>query len=383
MRLLVLTLFIFLNSLSSHAIMWNSNNSWDVSWEKKYEEWIEKTIDKDYFLKANFETDCADAVIALRIIFSRKNSLPFLFTTSNGDQYSNLTDFPQVDNKPVDSSVEWMYDYSFRKRLQIILNSTSSKTIINDAYPVALNASSIKPGVFFIHRFENSGHVDFIHRVVQGGKIMPIRMLSSTVPKKSRELLEYPFYFVSVPEKNKTGFFKFKKVLENNGTVIHSSFQKEKDYSLTQYAVLPKDKQFDDYVSYLVLGVDLSMFSKTYDLLQLLDRKIKDRIEIVRSGFEFCVRNNCNENSMNYYNYSSPSRDSNIQYIILQLRQVIRESATSSDFAEISTLFSEYSKNIYKIDRDKELDLNQIIEVWENAKYTSDPRDSVQRRWGI
>ena len=70
------------NALSS---VWKDDKKWDKSWEQKYSNWVagpEVTLDmftdpqKKYY---GITADCADAVYALRAIFSYENGLPFSF----------------------------------------------------------------------------------------------------------------------------------------------------------------------------------------------------------------------------------------------------------------------------------------------------------------
>jgi len=382
MMIKVLKYLFFVCTLSladmSFAKLWISENQWSAKWESEYSSWIANGVDKNFFVKANLETDCADAVIALRIIFAKQNKLPFQFTTNSGESLSNLsTRFNLSDNNK-----NWFEDNNFVSALKFILNNTSSKTLIKDSVAIGLSAGEIKSGSFFIHDFNNSGHVDLVHKVILNGQIYPIRMLSSTVPKKTRELIEYPFYFTSKPIHNKTGFFRFKTVLEKNDETLTLA-NNNKD-NLEQYSTINLDVVFSDYVSLKLLKTHLIGYSKAYDLINLLAKKINERVNIVRDGFNYCVQHDCSDQSTGFYNYSTPSRDSNIFYIVIQLQAALAQSQNQQDeFQQTSELVSEFYNLTFLIENDLKLTGKQVMNTWLLGKYSSNPQDSIAARWGL
>ena len=379
-RSLKYLIFFWLLSIAQHSFakLWSSENQWSKKWESEYSNWVANNVDKNIFAKAGLETDCADAVIALRIVYARENKLPFQFTTSSGDLISNLSS----DFNSIDSGKNWFEDHNFLLALKYILNKTSSKTLIKDAVSIALSVDEIRPGTFFIHDFNNSGHVDLVHKVILNGQIYPIRMLSSTVPKKTRELIEYPFYFTSKPILNKTGFFKFKTVVEHDNKITTSASDNKNN--LEQYNITNLDLIFSDYVSFKLLKTNLNGYSKAYDLINLLTKKINERISIVREGFNYCSKFQCSEQSSSFYDYSTPSRDSNIFYIAIQLQAALSQSQNQQDeFQQTSELISEFYNLTFLIEKDFSLTGKQIMDAWLLGKYSSNPQDSIAARWGL
>jgi len=373
-----LLLLMTCGSLAVNAQLWVSENNWTDQWESQYSQWISKEVDKSFFLKANFETDCADAVIALRIIFARQNKLPFQFTTGSGDKINNLSKI----FKAADLSQDWFVDRNFILALKEILSRTNSKTLIQDSVSIRITQNELYAGTYFIHDFNNSGHVDLVHKVILNGQIYPIRMLSSTVPKKTRELLEYPFYFSSKPIKNKTGFFKFRNPIEKNGLVSYLGIDNNANYE--QYQLGENDLIFSDYVSLQLLKMPLSSYAKAFDLMQLLISKINERVRIIQNGFAFCIINSCADGSQGYYNYSTPSRDANILYIIMQLKSAMSQSQNSQDeISAISDLLYEFYDIRFEISYNTQVSGKQILEIWSNGLYSSNPRDTVLTRWGL
>lgn len=128
----------------------------------------------------------------------------------------------------------------------------------------------------------------------------------------------------------------------------------------------------------------LSSYAKAFDLMQLLISKINERVRIVQNGFAFCIINSCADGSQGYYNYSTPSRDANILYIIMQLKSAMSQSQNSQDeISAISDLLYEFYDIRFEISYNTQVSGKQILEIWSNGLYSSNPRDTVLTRWGL
>ena len=58
---------------SSLGAVWEVTNQWDDSWEARYQDWVAREWDSDFFLKQNpmqgVLVDCADVVYTMRAYF--------------------------------------------------------------------------------------------------------------------------------------------------------------------------------------------------------------------------------------------------------------------------------------------------------------------------
>jgi hypothetical protein len=61
---------------STHAAVWKAENKWDDVWEKRYQHWVKNNWTEEFFMDEKkpiyykYSHDCADAVYAMRLIFS-------------------------------------------------------------------------------------------------------------------------------------------------------------------------------------------------------------------------------------------------------------------------------------------------------------------------
>ncbi len=369
----LLTFFSFiLFSSVIYADVWPVNNSWNSSWEKKYETWISESVKEDFFIKGKIATDCADSVIALRTIFARDNQLPIAFHLSDGSVLTQASE--KKENSP-DAKKNWSDDRQFVKYLIFLLKNTSSSSLIKDAYPISLSSHSIRPGVFFIHDYVESRHVDIVHKIDWSGRTLPLTMLSSTVPAEIRELTSYPFYFTSFPIKNKSGFMRFRWPNQTQ-----TDFFSNEQYDLeNQYA----KQSFDSVVAKRILGFPLKADVKIHQLFSSLIEKLNSRIKIVEAGHQHCHIDECQKGSSSYYNYSTPARDGNIGYMIFLIEEIVNNEGFGEDSSTISLIHQEYLASEIRITADRSLSLRDVISVWKDNQYSSNPNDAIHIRWGF
>lgn len=379
-------IFIFIISLDLKASLWSAQNQWDQSWEDKYSVWIAKEIKPTFFKENNISTDCADAAISLRWIFSRIHSLPAASTTGSG-YITNLNS--KWDSSP--TSADWKTDRRFRSALREINDSTDTKTLFHDVYPVELNSKNLRSGTLFVDSTITTGHAQWIAQMNFDGGSNPILFYSSTVPQVVREMLIYPFMKPKWPEKNKNGFAKFRWAVQSNNQVSLKSSESMTGYSLEQYQLglrLSNTYDFDDFVTERLLGQPLGGLQKLQSLASHLVQRLENRVPVVQAGFKFCLVNKCAQDSENFYNYSTYSRDGSIQFIIIGIAALIYSDRYTQNVddqvaGQMQNRWSQLQDNV-KIDLGfKEIQLGYIIQNWNTNKNLSDPNDSIEKRWGF
>ncbi|MFZ3231055.1 MAG: hypothetical protein WA160_12685 [Pseudobdellovibrio sp.] len=377
-------LLILLMVAQAKAVVWKAENSWNDVWEKKYSEWISTTVNPSFLKENLISTDCADAVIATRWIFARENLLPAASSVGSSKLISNLSN--SWDNYSID--VNWKKDKRFLQALKDIINSTNSKTLYQDTYPVILSSKYLVPGTLFVNATKESGHAEWISKMSFDGMQAPIMFNSSTVPQLVRDLLVYPFMKIKWPEKNKNGFVKFRWVVLSNNSVSLKSADAMPGYSNEQYELgVTAGMDFDDYVTTRLIGHPIDGINKLQILVSHLTERFENRVPIVQQGFEVCGNNKCPESTSKFYDHSTYSRDGAIVFLIQGIFELIysdRYLNVDDQMAGQMTLkWSQLQSDIMIEIQNKNYSLGQLVSNWNLSLFSSDPNVSIEKRWGI
>ncbi len=378
----IISIFICLKSFSA---VWTPQNAWSEDWEKNYSSWIENEVGPTYLKDLKISTDCADAVLALRWIFARQNLLPMLSSTANGKSVSNLS--TQWDHLSTDS--DWKKDQRFLNAIKTIHDTTDTRTLFRDMYPVKLGPKYLTAGTLYVNSTDASGHAEWIAKTFFDGLHSPIVFYSSTVPQQVREFLVYPFMKVKWPIKNANGFLKFRWAISTNGSVQLLASDKMPGYSLEQYELSKvSDQDFDDYIATRFMGHPLDGLQKLKVFVSHLSERIENRIPIVNEGNKVCGQFKCaNQNSSAFYNHSTYSRDGEIQILIQGVFELIyasRNFAIDEQMAgQMTVLWSQMQSEINFEIAGRKLNLGQIVQNFNLAKCSSDPNQTIESRWGL
>jgi hypothetical protein len=385
MKYLSLVLII-IASFQVQAALWVAENQWDQNWENQYSEWISKQVKPQFFIENQITTDCADAVISLRWIFSRINSLPMASSSGSG-LITNLSN--RWDSAP--TSLDWKTDQRFRAALRSINDSTDTKTLFRDIYPTELNVKNLKPGTLFVEATSTTGHAQWISHINFDGVNNPIMFYSSTVPQAIRETLVYPFMKIKWPEQNVNAFGRFRWPVQTAGQVKLASSESMPGYSLEQYQLalkLSKSYNFDDFVTERLTGHPLEGLQKLQNLVGHLAQRLENRVPVVVAGFNACAPNKCIKDSTKFYNHSTYSRDGAIQFLIIGITEMIYSdkyirSIDDQIAGRIVLKWSQLQNNI-RIDLGfKNIELGYIVNNWNESLISSDPNDTIEKRWGF
>jgi hypothetical protein len=144
MRALILSV-LFLLPIAAHATVWDTSNQWDDSWEARYEAWVKSSWHVDVFRNQNSPyytpkyPDCADSVYAMRAVFSFENGLPFAVLDSTTRNSLITNEIAKFDSLPAGNVrfvafMNWLWDV------------TSTQTLPNDTYPVAITRDTVHSG---------------------------------------------------------------------------------------------------------------------------------------------------------------------------------------------------------------------------------------------
>lgn len=112
--------------------------------------------------------------------------------------------------------------------------------------------------------------------------------------------------------------------------------------------------------------------------------RIKDRIQIVEEGYEYCKKNDCKEGSAGYENWSTPSRDKRVLTLYADLANTILQLSNQPEYfvgamaswkEEVNNPLISLFGNAYS--------LLQIMNSWGVDGFNVQPWETVEKRWGL
>ena len=392
---ILLILSAFLISSSVHAKVWKAENKWDDVWEKRYQHWVKNNWTDDIFMNEKkpiyykFSNDCADAVYAMRLIFSYEYKLPFVIHNPS-KKGSFITNNKSSWNKyPEEKRV--------RKFLDYVANMTSTRTLAKDSYPIALD--DIKPGDIYVAPDVHS------YQVVNITDAGVAEVMSSTTPKAPRFLDRIPSFPFYLPEDIKHKTDGYRRFIQPQN--IKKALKKQPGYNAEQFdiakAVHYDYVRFTDIIS-SALGKKVERpDEKTLRLLIAMCMYANDRSvyvydalwklqEMKKKGRQCMTR-------QEYNNYSTPSRDRRLKAFFNAVKnhydrnKKYRPWTQPQRWARI--LFSPSQPKPYEIKdlnafckvqmslgEDYYIPLRELRQNLAAGKVISDPHAPLEYRWG-
>lgn len=367
------------------GVIWPTRNQWNLDWEKRFEAWVKSDFHANFFLDHQISTDCADAAIALRWIFSRIHYLPAAQSLAgSGFIFSN--EMMRDLWKDVPSHEDWKQDQRFRAGLDYVLKNTYTHSLMRDLYPIAIDRNSFHPGTILLNLYdEYTGHTEIISDLnLEEVSPEPIRILASDVPREIRKLNEYPLQdWGNFPTRGKSGFHRFRWPMR---TPLGFRLQPEESmpyFSLEQFseAFAKERPTLTETVIYrLYPDWDPDYASFLRSLVNLVIQRLEARVKIVEDGYQFCRRNDCSEGTAGWESWSTPSRDAAISRIVQRINKTYQDSSCDRSCRDV--LLSQMGKTLFRLGN-KNVTLKMALEIWANRKYSSDPRVSIEKRWGF
>ncbi len=385
--------------LTALAEVWPNENTWDETWENRYRDWVRTQWTDDIFMNPakpiyyEFENDCADAVYAMRLIFSYENRLPFVINNRDKSGKVINNSLTTWDNLPPPQRVRHFLDY--------VADMTSSESLRNDTYPIALD--DIKPGDVYVAPGVHS------YQIVNVTDAGIAEVMASTTPKQARYLLRTPSFPFYVPEDKRfgDGYRRFKEPQN-----IMKAASEQPGYSEEQYRVAA-EVQFDYVVFTDIISKKLGRRVETPDektqrLLLALCMYANDRSVYVYDALWYLqkIRNEGRQcmNAKEYNDHSTPGRDKRLRLFFDSIRRHLdkvgrfdprsqparwakavfsndepppQEMQNLNDFCQVQmTLVDEGERNYY-------MSLRELRQNVEAGTLVSDPHAPLAYRWGI
>ncbi len=382
----------------TQAKVWTSEQTWNEDWENKYATWIQNDFNDDVFMKGAFAgiaTDCADAVYAARVIFSAQNKLPFLISgglSNSTSRFDNISDPTK----------------RLRAFIQYVGDETSTQSLPNDTYPVAINSQSLKPGIiwlrssyasenFFVRLFAGknapTGHTEVVKNISPAGVIY---LMGSTVPAKVRTLLTVTS-LAFLPDNNKLGFRRW--IWPQNRNMQYSEMP---NYSLEQFSMgVPTQnnscsecgqtnaqKNIQEFSNQIQARLALQAETKPEyftrmakdlcSMIQLRHEVVQDALKYKKDLSEQCMSSDA------YENFSTPSRDKRIKDWLNQMLDANGFGLFSSASKRIEKLSSYFSTcTDLKLQSGQNLKITDALAAFAKGNISSNPNDSELARWGL
>jgi hypothetical protein len=345
---------------------------WTIEEERRFEKWVEETITEDFFIRYKIPTDCADAVYAIRWIYARIARLPAAATTKDGEWVGHWsTDWKHLPTHP-----EWHQDKRFRAVLFYLFPRTWTGTLPLDTYPVRISADSVTPGTLFL---ETESHTGMIRRVFRDGSHPhPLQTWESALPIKIQKL-SMKYFFSGRPElRAGSGLVRFRWPVSENGEWKYLPVKEHPFYSEEQYA--PNfAKGYTDFIEAVARRIDPSSYApmeKVLKVTRTINRYLKERVPIVRAGYEKCRNENCPEGSELWEIHNTMGRDGMIVLMMVYLSEIIESDNLDRDLVK-------WMMEVTPVDISEERSLT-FLDVYKNTQWlSSHPGDSIEARWGL
>jgi hypothetical protein len=345
---------------------------WSVEEEHRFEQWVDETITEDFFNRYEIPTDCADAVYAMRWIYSRIHHLPAAATTKDGGWIGHWsTDWKQFPTDP-----EWDRDARFRAALFYLFPKTWTGTLPFDTYPVRISPDSVTPGTLFLVTESHTGIIG--HVFLDGSRAHPLQTWESGLPVKVQKLSSRYFFSPRPESIARSGLLKFRWPVSENGEWKYLPVGEHPFYSEEQYT---SDfcKGYTDFVEAVARRIDPTNYApreKMVKVLGTITRYLRERVPIVLAGYEQCHNGGCPDGSEAWEVHSTLGRDGMIVSLMDHLSQII----------ESNPLDREMVKGIMEaipidISENRSVTLYHVYQnrLW----FSSYPEDSIEARWGL
>ncbi len=353
------------------APLWVVTQAWDKTWEDKYATWVEQNLTADFFVKNNIATDCADVMYSLRWIFSRIHGLP-AFATLGGTGTIVTQDVYRTSWKDLPTHKDWNKDQRFLAALNWLLNAVYTGTLKKDAYPVSLNSETMKAGLIYLL----GSHAEIISHISHNSGDVPISILSSSVPRAVRTLSGRVFMDKNSTPQEKGGFVRFLWPIKVSSGWKITSREKMPLYSLEQYRkdLCTNQKHFA-FCIFEKIGFEYDPATIMRKLTANIEENLAFRNSVVTEGFKTCQSSDCTPGTDAWENWSTPSRDG-------RLNQLFENTQNLSQILNQEAIFKNWLRTFRPTDRPASFTLSEFKANLKAGLISSDPRDSLEARWG-
>jgi len=362
---------MFLASVS-RADVWPVHHQWTMEEELRFGAWVSEYVDESFFINHRIPIDCADVSYGLRWIYARIRRLPAAATGKYGEFIGHWS--KQWDHLP--SYSRWDKDLRFRTALLTALSITTTESILNDTYPIAVAPSYVTPGTVFL---TTEAHTGVIARVVlDGSTIHPLQTWEASLPVKRQKMKMRDFLMHNPNAANQSGLLKFRWLGNVNGQWRYIDRHLQPAYSEEQYgpAFFGETPVYVDAVARRIDTRQHDPAERAERVIDYIVNMLDERVLIVLSGYGYCSEHPCPEVSDMWEVYSTPLRDRKIRLLFWYLDSIVKENQLDP-----KPFLAKMKAVRFDIGNKRTIDL---LHVYQNREWLSyDPDDSIEMRWGL
>ena len=397
MKLLLLSIF-FIVTNQSHADVWTSERNWTADDVEKFSKWIESDNYHREIFSSNkspyygIKSDCADAIVATKAIYSFENKLNFKLKTSSEEKsiISNQTSRFDHEKNPL-------------KRLKLFIHflgqSIGTETLARyNSYPI--DPKEIRASDFYVSRWKTNGsfvrHAYMIKGVTPTGHFL---LYSSTTPVKVRELEIREGMPLHVFKDKPWGFKRFLPLeIDETNFVNRSSRQYELLIEFGEDSVL---QRITDLLKVEEDTLDKNLKRRVKNLcsqLMLREREINHTQNYLSK-----ISNRCMNNA-EYDEHSTPSRDTSLFNGIKRLLYGWKRIRNSDHVNKVSFEVSEALDYMLRRNnstsgvenlnslcnirlnlngKNLTFNLKNFFDLAQRKRLSYHPNDSIELRWGL
>jgi len=344
---------------------------WNAEQEQRFADWLEQNVTDDFFIRYKISVDCADVPYALRWIYARIARLPAAVTAADGQLLGHWsTAWSHLPTAKV-----WYKDRRFRQSLLTVLESTSTKTLSRDTYPIRIAPGSLAAGTIFLY----DGHAGIVGRIVlDGSTYSPVQTWEATLPRRVTRMFERNFFGSGADLEAGTGLLRFRWPVFVRGRWQYLPEKQHPYYSLEQYSpnFAAIGESFDQAVARRIDPKQYEPAQRARLMIDALYRYLLDRVPLVRTGYNKCRQKQCRQGSALWEEYSTPGRDGMIDLKVIHLQRLIHDNGLDEEkFA------AEMRAKTIPIDDGRMVTVQDMVENHEWLSH--DPNDSIEARWGL
>jgi hypothetical protein len=364
--------------------LWKVTESWSWAWEQKYAQWVETEAGPDFYVRNQIKTDCADVAYSLRWIFARIYGLPAANHLS-GSGVLFTQDSMKKEWLHLSTASDWRKDERFLAALEYVLELTYTHTLIRDSYPIAITPESLISGAHHLQVRTESGHTMVVYNTdLSDTSTEPVTMMFSNVPRIVRPLYVSGYWQINQPKPADGGFLRILWPVQSAQGWKLLAPKLHPHYSTEEYSAdfMQGHASFAEAVL-LRLNPKLDFRARLADGIIYLEQQIGERDSVISAGVKICTPSPdaCAPGTDNYENFSTTSRDQRLLDTFQQLEDLV--SALSTELDKFSDPWNlALSQNVLQLGT-QNYTLGQVELAWKAHTFSSDPRVSIDNRWGM
>jgi hypothetical protein len=376
-------LVLLLSPLTSIAAVWETRNSWNPSWEARYEEWVKNEWRVDIFTSSRspyrgLAPDCADTVYSMRAIFAFENGLPFVFVDPSTQRTVISNEIRKFDGVAEGAPrlvrfLAWSYD----------ILSTSS--LPNDTYPVAISRDTVRAGGLLLAK--ESKHSYTIKKLNDTG--VPVLVYSTQANTGDLKVRSWP----------SVGYLFAEGIKQPSGI---------RDFRLPEDLLKPvwevpgySDEQYQVGANRWVPTMQSKLALRSESAPELMKRLMEDVCQLAQTRVQLvaeaqnkirAVGDRC-FNAAEYDDLSTPSRDGQLKSAFQDLsagyaRVLKKKLKLNREMSEqLANIFAKSGANETDIQYcvvkyGRKISLGELRRRLEANLISSNPNDTLEVRWG-